>query len=59
MSDIKITLTIVAESREGLIYWLNRMIEKITEYPDAVSGRACGGGYMDWELSTPDTESNP
>jgi hypothetical protein len=59
MSDIKLNLTIVAENREDLIYWLNRMIEKITEEPDAVSGRASGGGYMDWELSTPDTESTP
>ena len=50
MSDKKLSVTIEAESREDLIYWLDRLKEKLQECPAMVSGRLCGGGVLDWHI---------
>ena len=50
MSDKKLSVTIEAESREDLIYWLGRLKEKLQESPNMVSGRSSGGGLLDWRI---------
>ncbi len=50
MNDKKISITIEAEDREDMIYWLERLIERLKESPNSVSGRMCGGGVLDWEI---------
>lgn len=50
MSGQKLSVTIEDDDREGLIYWLERLTEKLKENPRAVSGRSSGGGYLDWVI---------
>jgi hypothetical protein len=51
MSDQKLTVTIEANSREDLIYWLNHLAKKLQEWPNGTSGRSSGGGYVDWAIT--------
>ena len=51
MADKKLTVNIEAESREGLIYWVEMLASKLREYPNMVSGRSSGGGVLDWHIA--------
>lgn len=50
MTDLKLHVVIEGEKREDLIYWLERLAEKLRDNQQAISGRSSGGGYMDWHI---------